>query len=214
MLRHHIEHADYSAITQLAGTNKRVLSELIALTLSEDDLIGWRAVNALGQASAVVAARDAEFVRGILRRLMWSLNDESGSIGWRAPQAMGAIIAAAPDQFAEFAPIVASMLDLDETHFYPGVLWAIGQIAPHLSARIQFALAQIRECLRADSPATRAMAAWCSSRLNDTSAIESLERLQTDEMRVQVFEDDNLHNRTVGEIARAVLTQLKMGLPR
>lgn len=94
-LRDYLEHADYSTITRFAATNKRVLSELIALTLDADELIGWRAVKALGLASAVVADHDPEFVRGILRRLMWMMNDESGSIGWRAPQAMGAIIARA-----------------------------------------------------------------------------------------------------------------------
>ncbi|MEW5717115.1 MAG: DVU0298 family protein, partial [Chloroflexota bacterium] len=120
-----LQKSDYAAITRCAAEDKRVLSELLALTLSQDDLIGWRAVKALGLASARVAENDAEFVRGILRRLQWSLNDESGSIGWRAPQAMGAILAAAspehaegtPGAFAEFAPIIASMLDVDETHF-------------------------------------------------------------------------------------------------
>jgi hypothetical protein len=103
-----LQQSEYVTITRRAEIDKRVLSELIALTLDENDLIGWRAVKALGLASVVVAERDAEFVRGILRRLQWSLNDESGSIGWRAPQAMGAIIVASPGRFSEFASIVRS----------------------------------------------------------------------------------------------------------
>lgn len=200
---------DYATITRYAATNKRVLSELIALTLDANDVIGWRAVKALGLASAVVAARDAEFVRGILRRLMWSLNDESGSIGWRAPQAMGAILAATPHAFAEFAPIIASTLDVEETHFYPGVLWAIGIIAEHHAARVQFALPQIRALLRDASPQTRGMAAFCIGRMRDTTSRDALAQLVTDDAPVQVFENDELVTRTVGELARQALEMTK-----
>jgi len=199
---------DYATIVRRAENDKRVLSELIALTLSEDDLIGWRAVKALGLASAIVAARDAEFVRGILRRLQWSLNDESGSIGWRAPQAMGAILAASPGAFAEFAPIIASTLDVDETHFYPGVLWAIGIIAEHHRARVEFALPQIRALLRDTSPQTRGMAAFCLGRLRDTESRGVLAQLLDDDAPVRVFEDDELRTRTVGALARDALQKL------
>lgn len=203
-----LQQRDYAAIARRAAADKRVLSELIALTLNEDDLIGWRAVKALGLASAVVAARDAEFVRGILRRLQWSLNDESGSIGWRAPQAMGAILAASPGAFTEFAPILASLLDLDETHFYPGILWAIGVIAEHAAARVQFALPQIRALLRDASPQTRGMAAWCVGRLRDEESRDALAQLVNDATTLWIFEEDDLRPRAVSELARAALVQI------
>jgi len=204
-----LQQSDYAAITRRAAKDKRVLSELISLTLNEDDWIGWRAVKALGQASAVVAASDAEFVRGILRRLQWSLNDESGSIGWRAPQAMGAIIASAPGRFAEFAPIVASTLDVDETHFYPGVLWAIGVIAENHAARVQFAVPQIRALLPDASPQTRGMAAWCLGQLRDGESRNALARLVDDDATLVMFEDDEMRTRTVGELAREASARIE-----
>lgn len=206
-----LHQCDYAAITRRTAINKRVLSELLALTLDADDVIGWRAVKALGLASAVVAARDAEFVRGILRRLMWSLNDESGSIGWRAPQAMGAILAASPKVFAEFAPIIASTLDVEETHFYPGVLWAIGIIAEHHAERVQFALPQIRALLRDTSPQTRGMAAFCIGSLRDVVSRDVLAQLVNDNALVEIFENDELVTRTVGELARQALEMTKDG---
>ncbi|MBM3128085.1 MAG: HEAT repeat domain-containing protein [Chloroflexi bacterium] len=204
-----LHQSNYPAITRRAEKDKRVLSELIALTLNEDDLIGWRAVKALGQASAVIAARDAEFVRGILRRLQWSLNDESGSIGWRAPQAMGAILAATPSAFAEFAPIIASTLHVDETHFYPGVLWAIGVIAEDHGARVQFALPQIRALLRDASPETRGMAAFCLGRLRDAASRDALAQLVEDDAQLRVFEEDELRARSVGELARQARARIE-----
>jgi len=144
-----------------------------------------------------------------LRRLQWSLNDESGSIGWRAPQAMGAILAATPSTFAEFAPIIASMLDLDETHFYPGVLWAIGVIAEDHAARVQFALWQIRALLRDALPETRGMAAFCLGRLRDAASRDALAQLADDAAQLRVFEEDELQTRTVGELARQACTRIE-----
>ena len=204
-----LEKPDYAAVCQWAAGEKLVLSRLLALTYSSDDLLGWRAVKALGLAAAQVAAQDAEFVRNILRRLIWSLNDESGGIGWRSPQAMGAIIAQCPRQFAEFAPIVVSLFDLDETHFYPGVLWAIGQIAEQDRDLVRFALSQVLAYLSDPDPQTRGMAAWCLGRLGDARAIQALEPLRTDPVVLSVFADDRLCERTVGDLVQEALKQLQ-----
>jgi predicted RNase H-like HicB family nuclease len=40
-----IHQRDYADIARRAENDKRVLSQLIALTLSEDDVLGWRAVD-------------------------------------------------------------------------------------------------------------------------------------------------------------------------
>ena len=214
MLTSLLQQSEYAAITRRAESDKRVLSELIALTLDENDLIGWRAAKALGLASARVVEDDAEFVRGILRRLQWSLNDESGSIGWRAPQAMGAIIAASPGRFSEFASIVASTLDVDETHFYPGVLWAIGMIAEHHAARVQFTLPQIRALLHDISPQTRGMAAWCLGRLGDLASLDALAQLASDAATLYAFEGDELRARRVDELAREAIARITEPPPK
>ena len=44
-------------------------------------MIKWHAVSALGAIVAALAEKEMESARIIMRRLMWSLNDESGSIG-------------------------------------------------------------------------------------------------------------------------------------
>ena len=204
-----LEKPDYVSICQWAAGDKRVLSRLLSLTYAADDLLGWRAVKALGLAAAQVAGQDAEFVRNILRRLMWSLNDESGGIGWRSPQAMGAIIAQCPRQFAEFVPIVVSLFDLDERHFYPGVLWAIGQIADRDRTLVGIALSQVLACLSDPDPQTRGMAAWCLGRLGDAKAVPALEPLRTDPALLSVFADDQRCERTVGRLVQEALKRLQ-----
>ena len=51
----------------------------------------------MGAVVANLAEKDMESARVVMRRLMWSLNDESGDIGWSRPEAMGEIIASHGD---------------------------------------------------------------------------------------------------------------------
>jgi HEAT repeat protein len=208
-LPHLLLYSDYVAIANLGKDNKRVLSELIALTLDQDDLVGWRAAVAMGHVSARIA--DAEFARGILRRLMWMMNDESGSIGWRAPQAMGAIIAHRPHLFSEFIPIVVSMLDVPETHFYPGVLWAIGYIAEYDPELVEDALPTVLNFLRDPSPQTRGMAAWCAGQMEKKSAIPALQTLFDDSATARIFLTDWISQVSVSQLARNAVGLIKHG---
>ena len=101
-------------------------------------MIAWRAIEAFGAAGAQIADRDPEFVRGHLRRLLWLLSDESGGIGWRAPELLGEALYRRPGQFAEFMPILASLLDMepeDAARFRAGWLWAVGRVAEVAQSR-------------------------------------------------------------------------------
>ena len=42
----------------------------------------------MGASLARLADADMEAARIVMRRLLWSLNDESGGIGWGAPESM------------------------------------------------------------------------------------------------------------------------------
>ncbi|MBW2196206.1 MAG: HEAT repeat domain-containing protein, partial [Deltaproteobacteria bacterium] len=72
---------------------RQVINPLFSSLLSSKEQTKWRAVTAMGAVVANLAEQDMESARVIMRRLMWSLNDESGGIGWGAPEAMGEIIA-------------------------------------------------------------------------------------------------------------------------
>jgi hypothetical protein len=106
------------------------------------------------------------------------------------------------------------MLDLDETHFYPGVLWAIGTIAEHHAVRVQFALPQIRALLRDASPETRGMAAGCLGELRDEESRDALAQLADDAATLGVFEDDVIKTRAVGELARQAIARITAPRPK
>ena len=50
----------------------------------------------LGLALSRLALADMERARVFMRRMMWSLNEESGNLGWGVPEAMGAALAMSP----------------------------------------------------------------------------------------------------------------------
>lgn len=97
-----------SRFSQQAATRS-----LLGFLSSADATLRSRSARALGFLVAERANRDLEGAREIVRRLMWSLNDESGGIGWGAPEAMAQILARSDRLWEEFAPVFVSYLRED-----------------------------------------------------------------------------------------------------
>ncbi len=87
-----------------------VLGPLFSGLLNADPVIKWHAVTAMGHVVDTLAVKDLEQGRVVMRRLMWSLNDESGGIGWGAPECMGEIMARNESLAREFKSILFSYL--------------------------------------------------------------------------------------------------------
>ena len=135
-IRQLLQDRDLDGLADLAGRKRRSLGLLVSLTFDSDPLIAWRAVEGMGAAADRIAEDDPDFVRQHLRRLYWLLNEESGGICWRAPEAMAEIVRRRPDMFADYIPIIVSLIEEmaeeDLSHFRPGILWAIGRLG-HLA---------------------------------------------------------------------------------
>jgi len=92
---------------------RRIINPIISALYSGDPKISARAVGAFGVVISRLADRDMEAARVVMRRLMWSLNDESGGIGWDAPEAMGEAMARHETLAEEYAPILLSYIRED-----------------------------------------------------------------------------------------------------
>jgi hypothetical protein len=119
---------------------RQVVNPLFSFLCSADDMLKLRAVSALGQVVARLADADLESARVVVRRLIWSLNDESGGIGWGAPEAIGEILASHEVLAREYAHILLSFIRADGNFLelpllQRGVLWGLARLAavrPHL----------------------------------------------------------------------------------
>ncbi|SLM28145.1 conserved hypothetical protein [Desulfamplus magnetovallimortis] len=112
---------------------RQVVNPLFSFIQHSNESIKWRAVKAMGRVVNRMADNDIESARIIMRRLMWSLNDESGGIGWGAPEAMGEIMAQNSRLAREYRHILFSYVDkngnyLEYAPLRNGALWAIERL--------------------------------------------------------------------------------------
>lgn len=122
------------AMEELLGLpTAQSINPLFSFIQSTNEVIKWRAVRAMGKVVAQMAVANLESARVIMRRLMWSLNDESGGIGWGAPEAMGEIMAQDERLAGEYKKILLSYLDeegnyLEHEPLRQGALWALQRL--------------------------------------------------------------------------------------
>lgn len=90
---------------------KQVINPLFGFIQSMEPDIRARAIKAMARTVSALAENRMESARVVMRRLMWSLNDESGGIGWGAPEAMGEIMVLNPDLAREYHHILLSYVD-------------------------------------------------------------------------------------------------------
>ena len=119
----------------------KVIGSLIFYLQSGEEKIKWRAVTAMGHVVSAMAERNMESARVVMRRLMWSLNDESGGIGWGAPEAMGEIMTRNESLASEYRHILLSYVNPDGNYleFAPlraGAVWGIDRLSHNLSHKL------------------------------------------------------------------------------
>ena len=113
---------------------RQIINPLLSFILSGNEKIKWGSVKAIGHVVGQLADRDLEAARVIMRRLMWTLNDESGGIGWGSPEAMGEIMAIHRGLAQEYAHILISYARQDGNYLeheglQRGLLWGIGRLS-------------------------------------------------------------------------------------
>jgi hypothetical protein len=87
---------------------RQVINPLISFFCNKDIKIKQRAIITIGKVVQLLADENMESARIVMRRLMWSLNDESGGIGWGAPEAMAEIMCLNAQLAKEYSSILIS----------------------------------------------------------------------------------------------------------
>jgi hypothetical protein len=192
---------------------RQVINPLFSFLLSTNEEIRWRTITAMGAVVAKLADKDMESARVIMRRLMWSLNDESGGIGWGAPEAMGEIIACHEGLAKEYANVLISYVREDGNflEYEPlqrGAVWGIGRVAQTRPDLVQDAVPHI--CLFLGSPdvTVRGVAVWTLGLLGAELARPRLETLLQDNREISLFLDGELVLRPLSDLAKDALARI------
>lgn len=153
---------------------RKAINPLISVFYDSDLELRSKAISAFGQVVADLANEDMEAARVVMRRLMWTLNDESGGIGWGAPEAMAEAMACHPGLAEEYVRILLSYIREDGNflEYGPlrrGALWGIGRLAqvyPEMLIELD-AAKYIRPYLEDDDESSRSLSAHALRMLGD-----------------------------------------------
>ena len=200
-----------------------VVHALFSAICRENPVVRWHAVTCMGDAVARIAADDLEAARIILRRFLWSLNDESGGIGWGAPEAMAECLCRDERLAGEYAHMLVSYMREDGEELcqdgnfieHPllqrGVVWGIGRLAGCRRELLQQLGAgrDLGRYLEAEDPELRGLAALAAGRLREATLRPLLQGLRADTAPLSWYDEGALHQTTVGALVRDALEELE-----
>ena len=200
--------------SELSGLKARqAINPLLSFLLHENETVRWRAVTAIGHVISRLADEDMESARVIMRRLMWTLNEESGGIGWGVPEAMAEILARHERLAEEFAPILVSYLDtganfIEYEMLQRGLLWGIARLASVRPELLGAAVEHLNKYLYSEDASVRGLAAVASGLLGSRQTRGRLQQLIEDGSRVRIYTDHTMLERTVGQLAQQSLSRM------
>jgi len=206
-----LEAEDFETILTLALRDRKVLSVLVRLAYDKDSLIGRRAIIAIGRVASVFVRSNYVFLRETVRKLLWSLSDESGGIGWSAPEMLGEIVSADPNKFSDVMPLIAEVYSIEEKVFRSGVLYAfrkIAEVSPETVSPFQMLIV---DGLSEQDPLSKVYSLELVRMLKDRLIPENMKaakdqvgRLRHDRTEAWVYRNGGFESIEVGELANEV----------
>jgi hypothetical protein len=128
---------------------QKSINVLFSFLCSADKSIKNKAVIAMGEVVSRMAETDLESARTVMRRLIWSLNEESGWIGWGSAEALGEIMARNEILAEEYHNLLISFVTEGNNNYLlfdklreeviQGLI-RLSQVHPHLVQEVQHLL--------------------------------------------------------------------------
>lgn len=201
---------------------KDLVSPLFSALSRPEEMVRWHAVSVFGQVVPRLADRDMEAARVVMRRFLWSLNDESGGIGWGAPEAMAEIMLHHDRLAEEYLHMLLSYLRpdgplehedgnfLELPSLQRGLLWGIGRLASRLAPKLvsQGVVADLLPYLQSEDGGVRGLAVWALGRLQVGGLHDALLPLATDTSQVRLYQQGEVHLWSVAELVQDALSTL------
>lgn len=207
--------------------SKELINVFFSAICRENSRVKWHAVSCMGKSVQRLAEEDHEEARIILRRLMWSLNDESGGIGWGAPEAMAEIMCCHQRLAEEYLHMLLSYMKEDGDEIWQdgnflehemlqrGLLWGIARLAkvrPGLLLEKEKNMGVIMlPYLFSGDIEVQAMATLAAGRLQLVEASEQIQTLKTASAQVLIYEEGRFCTLSLGHIAGAALERIGCG---
>ena len=196
-----------------------LVNPLFSALYRPEEMLRWHTVTVFGEVLARLADKDMEAARIIMRRYIWSLNDESGGIGWGAPEAMAEAMYHHDRLCDEYLHMLISYMRPDgplehqDGNFLElpvlqrGLLWGIGRLAEKRGALLleKEVVPDLLAYLSSDDAMVRGLAAKALGMLGADDCGAELQPLLEDTRPVRLYHDGEISVKTVSELATAAL---------
>lgn len=189
---------------------RQIINPLLSFIQSGNEKVKWGSVKAIGHVVGQLADRDLEAARVIMRRLMWTLNDESGGIGWGSPEAMGEIMAIHRGLAQEYAHILISYAREDGNYLeheglQRGLLWGIGRLSETRPELVRESAGLFLAYLVSRDAVIRGLAVRLMGLLRVKEAQPVLQTLAEDESAIALVIENRLAATRVKDLAAEAL---------
>ncbi len=166
-LRKLLQDRDHAGLRAWRRAEPHAIRTVFSALFETDDLLRSRAIEGLGLLARQQADHDLESVREWLRRLLWSMNDESGGLMWHGAEAIGEILMEVNELIPEFVVILHSFHR--EEPFEAGTYMALARIATLEPGRVKEFVPFLCQGLEDADPRIRAHAARILSLVGEQS---------------------------------------------
>jgi hypothetical protein len=201
---------------------KVAVNALFSAICRDEQRLRWQAVSCMGDAVARLAEADMEAARIVMRRFLWSLNDESGGIGWGAPESMAEAMCRHAGLAEEYVHMLISYMREDGPEIWQdgnyiehpllqrGLLWGVARLSgcrPRLLLD-RGAGDDILPYLRAEDAVVRGLAALSAGNLRLIAAGTMLRTMVDDPASLTLYRDGLFQAATVGGLAQSALEEM------
>jgi HEAT repeat protein len=197
-----------------------LLNGLFSALSNSQERIRWNAVYGFGQIVSTMAQNNMEAARVVMRRLLWSLNDESGGIGWGSAEAMAEIMLHSATLRHEYLHMLISYMhedgeeDFQDGNFLElpllqrGVLWGVGRLCHgHLAEmKERLVVDDILRYLSSPDEQVVGLAVWCISLLGGEKVSSRLANFIDHPGNVWIFLDGQMRRVSLADLAKSGLT--------
>jgi hypothetical protein len=190
---------DFQRLLDLAEAMTGIFRILISLTYDREDVLSWRAMEAIGIIAGKRAKADPSGVRCLVQRILWMMREESGNNPWSAPDTLGEIVRNSPDEFSDIAPIIVSFHD--EEFLRRGVLRAIVRVSEIRPDLMESASSIIGQYLKDPDAFARLYALIAAGNLSLKELLPDVEALKQDAAEVKIYRHRNLERAVLATAA-------------
>lgn len=196
-----------------------VLNTLFSALCNPLEQVRWNAVVCFGTIVPRLAEERIEEARVIMRRFLWSLNDESGGIGWGAPESLAEVMCYCGQLRREYLHMLISYMCEDGEEFFQdgnylelpmlqrGLLWGIGRLCQcHRDEMIEQNIVEnVAAYLSSKDSTVSGLAIWALGLLQAKSTAQRIAPFLDEDKVIQIYRNNFLQDVELGFLAEEAL---------